>query len=53
MEKISIISGTNNRLLVVAPHREETGTGNEHVKFRGGWVVLLSSMNGLKELTTT
>ena len=25
--EISIISGTNNRLLVVAPHREETGTG--------------------------
>ena len=27
MEKISILSGTNNRLLVVAPHCEETGTG--------------------------
>ena len=27
MRDISFLKGTNNRLLVVAPHREETGTG--------------------------
>ena len=27
MKKITFLSGMNNKVLVVAPHREETGTG--------------------------